>query len=232
MFKVLIFDLDDTICDTTKTITPHALKEAAEAMIRNGLNCNVGQALKLRHKLLKENPRTNWFKELINVYGFSQQINAKELKEIGYDAFYKRDVKEEIKAQHGAIELLNDCKKKFDLFLVTAGNQETQLQKINKLKISNYFIESYFADKKLNNNKTECFNNILKNHDYKANECLVIGNRIDTEIKDANALGMYSCLIQYGSYKNLSCELALEVPNFIIQKFEQLYPILDLKARD
>ena len=71
-------------------------------------------------------------------------------------------------------------------------------------------------------------NNIgaARNFKLKPNEMLVIGDRIFSEIKIGNMLGMTTVQMMHGMYSTLVPSKGLETPDFRIQKIEEIEGVL------
>ncbi len=109
--------------------------------------------------------------------------------------------------------------------LVTYGDVTTQEKKIETLGIRDYFSEIYICRER--QEKLDCFKKILgkyKIENLKA--ILVIGDRIDSEIKYGNILGMTTVLLWRGKYKELKPKDENEIPDFKVQDFEELLKLL------
>lgn len=121
-------------------------------------------------------------------------------------------------------EILND--QTIKKILVTQGERATQEKKIDTLKIQRYFAEMYVCQNKVD--KLDCFKKILEK--YKINnpkKVFVIGDRIDSEIKYGNILGMTTVYLNRGKYAALKPKDEKEIPNFKIQSLEELITLAE-----
>ena len=130
---------------------------------------------------------------------------------------------EEIKLFPGVTEFLenNDHQK----FLVTKGDQEIQEKKVNLLGIKDYFEEIFYP--LIDDGKKDCFQTII--HKYPFSQIWVIGNKITSEIKFGNELGLKTVLLRKGKYKTLKAKDDYEVPNYEIEEFTELQDLLKCK---
>jgi FMN phosphatase YigB (HAD superfamily) len=71
--------------------------------------------------------------------------------------------------------------------------------------------------------KLDCFKKILEKHQVKnPKEVFVVGDRIDSEIKYGNRLGMTTVYLNRGKYSAIKPRDENEIPNFKIQSLEEL----------
>jgi FMN phosphatase YigB (HAD superfamily) len=131
---------------------------------------------------------------------------------------------ENIKLLPGVKDFLENTK--HDLILVTkgiSGVPEIQNKKIDLLGIRKYFKEIMicFSDE----SKRDCFEEI--SHKFPLQSLIVIGDRINSEIRFGNSLNLTTILIRSGKYKDLKAENDLEIPNYEIKQFTELFGVLN-----
>ncbi len=105
--------------------------------------------------------------------------------------------------------------------LVTRGIKNKQNRKIDVLGIRKYFADIHIVDS--DERKHERFAGIKDA--FSDAEIIVIGNRIDCEIRYGNLLGMKTIHIRHGKYENLVPKDRHEVPS----KAFYLHEVIDLK---
>jgi uncharacterized cofD-like protein len=215
--KAIIFDLDDTLYDTTAQRIDKALKAAVEAMVKSGLNCSVEDGFRAIKEIIKKNPLGERFLKL------AEQHNADEaVCEIGKKAYYGFE-SDELSLFPGVRELLKKLKNDYTLILVTFGEPKTQNKKVELLGIKELFDISLITQ---NPDKEEVFLEALDKIGIKQNRILCVGDRIDSEIRIANKLGMTTVRIMHGMYQNLKAKSALENPDFTIKNLKEIENIL------
>ncbi len=130
---------------------------------------------------------------------------------------------EEIKLFSGVKDFLtNDNSKRI---LVTKGNKEIQEKKVNLLGINSFFEEIFYP---LNDEgKSGCFKEIIKNYPHYI--LWVVGNKLSSEIRYGNELGLKTVLLRKGKYKTLKAKDDFEVPDYEIDEFTELNDILKCK---
>ena len=96
--------------------------------------------------------------------------------------------------------------------LVTRGEKERQNRKIDVLQIRRYFNIIHIVD--LDSDKFNKFSEIK--NDYNSHEIIIIGNRIDCEIRYGNQLGLKTIHIEHGKYSTVRAKDDFEVPSIKI----------------
>lgn len=222
MIHSIIFDLDDTLFNTSKQTVPFAIKESCEIMIKMGLNTDVKSCIKYRKNLSQNPQRPHPYKALAHKFGLNPHCNKEQVIQAGEDAFYKRKIKEDIDTFPYVKETLSYLAQKYHLFLVSAGDQNTQSQKVQKLKISSFFLEKIYVPYNKPLQKQKAFISLLEKTKSAPHQFLCVGNSLDKEIKEANAIGMITCHILNDSYIENQPQTVEEIPNFQIKFFSEL----------
>ncbi len=130
---------------------------------------------------------------------------------------------------------LRDVKK----VLVSKGDAFFQFQKIRRLGVESLFDAILIAA--TDEGKKSCFQQALAQFPTKdtqdtknTQEVWVIGDRVDSEIKYGNELGLKTVLFRHerGKYKSLVPKSGMEKPMYVIERFEELRRILGVEERE
>ena len=113
----------------------------------------------------------------------------------------------------------------FKKFLVTKGDKGVQIKKVEILGITEYFEKIFYP--LTDNHKIHCFKKIIQQ--YPHNDLWVIGNKLTSEIRYGNQLGLKTILLRKGKYKTLKAKDDFEVPDYEIHEFTELNEILKCK---
>jgi FMN phosphatase YigB (HAD superfamily) len=105
--------------------------------------------------------------------------------------------------------------------LVTRGDKDRQNRKIDVLRIRKYFADIHIVDS--DTHKYETF--ITIRDAFLNNEIVVIGNRIDCEIRYGNQLGLKTIHVKHGKYSTLEPRDQYEIPTKTISLDE----VVDIK---
>lgn len=175
--KLLIVDLDNTLCDTFHSLSKNQWEHAAKMLERH-------HAKPEHVRLLRKDFGRFSFRHVLTGIGMSKKEERIALA--AYDAV---DIK--------PLKLYDDASAVFDIpvrkVLVTRGEPKLQKEKIAHLRIRKHFDAVYYVPTFAK--KLDTFKRILKLHKLKPSEVLVIGDRVEEEILDANTLGIPSCLV-------------------------------------
>ncbi|MFH1359114.1 MAG: uridine diphosphate-N-acetylglucosamine-binding protein YvcK [archaeon] len=215
VIKAIIFDLDNTLYDTEK-LSEIAGKQAVEEMIKAGLNCTLGEGLRKFKEIIKEKDK---FERLLSFFG----PNKQDIVDIGLKRYYRDAEFDSLDIFPGVIEVLNKLKNNYKLFLLTQGEQSQQVRKINALGIESFFDEIFFAPVE---KKEETFEQI-RELEFKPEEMLIVGDRIDKEIKLGNLSGMKTVKFNFGKYSLLKPQSDLEKPDFVINNLNEIFEVIN-----
>lgn len=203
--KVLIFDLDDTLLDSTEQMRWRAVESACVALREHGFE---KKQLECEEFLAKESLKLMSMKKALK----KLCKNDEKLVNIGFDGYHSFDVSG-ITLHDGVIELLVKFKKKYKIVLLTAGDVDLQKQKLWELRITDMFDIVLYNDRKNKLTKKEELQKIIKKLDFAADQCVVIGDRIDNELRYGKELGMKTILVKTGPYANLKPKDDFEKPD-------------------
>ncbi|MCB0415532.1 MAG: HAD hydrolase-like protein [Bdellovibrionales bacterium] len=223
--KAIIFDLDDTLLDTSGLLVPHAIHESCSELIHRGLKIKLNQCIEEKRDFAKSNSRINFFEYLVEKYADESldPQTKKQLIRLGKDKFYNRKIKEPLNMVDGAKDFLSYAiQKNLKLFLVTEGAFATQKEKVEQLNIGSFFEEIFYANPENGENKESLFKKILNLYNLSGSEVLCVGNRVDNEISAGNHMQMITCLINTGEYNGLIPKSASEIPTYTFKEFKDL----------
>lgn len=224
-FRVVIFDLDDTLFDTTKHLIQPAAAEACQAMVKAGLSSTVEKALELRGQILEKTRTKNVWAELARRFGVAEGKTPESVSEAGFRAFYEREIREDIKLFPEAPEVLNRLKLDHHLFLITMGSPATQQRKIELLQVASYFERTYIVDITRFSDKSSALRDIERQSLCPREKILSVGNRLDSEIYDSKKMGYKTCWIKRGEHSQDYPRRIEERPDNIITNLRELIPL-------
>ncbi len=220
--SAIIFDLDDTLFDCTGQLVASAQKRAAAAMIKAGFPSTAELVLKRMTELLQQlGPRINVFDKLCE----EQKLEEKQIASIVKAALdaYNSDVVEDIQLFPGVLELFSRLREKgIKLIVISTGLHSRQMKKIELLGLKNAVDLVIITDLEKGESKEKDFRKALAQFKLDAKEVLCIGDRIQSEIKIGNLLGMTTIRLLHGRYKNLQPKNDLEQADFETKKITDL----------
>jgi len=111
----------------------------------------------------------------------------------------------------------------FKLVLVSiAGDKNKRLNDFKRFHLENYFeIMKVAAD-----NKLKIFVDILKKFNISPKQCLVVGDYIQSEIKEGNKIGATTIWIKNGEFPNILPLTKQEKPDHKIESLTELVPLI------
>lgn len=230
-FRVVIFDLDDTLLDTWGQLVQPAAREACEAMVKAGLATDVKSALQQRETLFRANPRADVYAALVAHFGIAAgqaegQVEAthrQQVRDAGHDAYFKRDVRGPLALFKGAEALLRALKPHHQVHLVTSGSPPTQRQKVELLAIAAHFDDLHYVNSPAGETKDAALAAIRARYaELAASAFLCVGDRVDREIRAAKRLGMVTCRVRYGEFAHLDAASEEETPHHEIRHITEI----------
>ncbi|ASJ09362.1 haloacid dehalogenase [Thermococcus siculi] len=224
MIRVVFFDLDDTIVDTTR-LAEMARRNAIENMVRHGLPVDFDTAY---HELL----------ELINEYGsnfgkhFDYLLRRLDLpsnpKWIAAGVISYHNTKfAYLRTVKGVRRVLLDLQREgYRLGIITDGDPIKQWEKILRLELDAYFddvfISDYLGVKKPH---PKIFRKALRKMGVEPEEAMMVGDRLYSDVYGAKNVGMVTVWFKYGKYANRETEYR-DYADFTIRSLEELPAIL------
>jgi uncharacterized cofD-like protein len=225
--KAILFDLDDTLFDCCGSLVEAARRRAARAMVQGGLPCSEEQAYQMQLQLAEEHgPRFDVFDAMVSHFGMEEALTEVAL------AAYNSGQVSDIEPFPDVPETLAELRAQgYTLLLYTTGVYARQQTKIAVLGLEECFDDILINDYETGHSRDDCFLHLLEAHHLKPQEVVCVGDRIQTEIKTANSLGMFTVQMLHGRFKNLAPKSDLEEPDYKIGSISELLQVLRILNR-
>ncbi len=191
---MIIFDLDDTLIDTSGTITPIMLQRALHSMIEHGLV--VKDIFQARFQLWVLDRKTSSSKETLKLFLAHMRADPK-LLEIGMEEM-SREFPSTIKVKplKNAKKVLTWLSQKYTIALVTIGKPHFQKAKLEKSGIdSSLFSKIAIAG---NSEKKLHYQRIMAELKKSPQETVVVGDRVEQDLVPAKELGCFTIQMRWG----------------------------------
>lgn len=225
--KAIFFDLDDTLFDCWGTLVEDAHRDAVRAMIKAGMPAEEEEALLRRLAIHDASPGCEIDRELAASYGAGESDG---IVQAGHRAYHNRQVGE-IKLFPGAREMIDRLRTGCMLFLVTVGGMRTQHEKVKQLSLKQTFHEIAYLDVEQGISKERAYRHLSGRYSLDPSECIAVGNRTDSDIRDANIVGMTTVLVQAGEYAKMAPAGEMDVPDYTVRSVIELEEIISKLAQ-
>lgn len=217
-FRVIAYDLDDTLIDTSGLLIPAACQNIYLNLKAAGFENSFKEFDTDRRLNVSHLSHKDYFKQLSEKLYPSDLERSKNLTQNLTNLFYEPDVPSKMPFIDGVEKNLNALQKKYKLYVVTAGVVSAQYKKLNSLGIEKWIPKEnwYIVSKETFSSKRDAFKNILKKEQIEPKQLLAIGNRLSQEIKMAKEIGASTCFFKFGEHSSEKPMNDYEKPDFII----------------
>jgi len=226
-YKILLFDLDDTLLDFA----------ANEADSLNKLFCSNGIALNNEILQLYHNINKQLWTDYENgIISLTEVLNtrfSKTLAKLGttidgraWEAQYREHLGNGHQQIEGALEVCKALSKSHRLFVVTNGVTVTQIKRLQLAGLHDLF-EGIFTSERIGYQKPlKGFFDFVFEHipDFNCENTLIIGDSLSTDIKGGILAGIDTCWFN----KKAQPEAATIKSKYIISDLKELYTICEV----
>jgi putative hydrolase of the HAD superfamily len=191
---LIIFDLDDTLVDTSGCLIYHKLEEALVKMVQAGLNLSdfKGALAQLRRLNDVAPSSKEALAEFIEILGVDSQFLNIALQEM-----YSEEPSElALTPLEGALELLEHLRVHHTLALVTRGNPKVQMQKLEKAGIDSPIFSKILITQEMD--KKRLYKELIDELDILPSHVFVCGDRVCPDLTPARELGCRTVHVKWG----------------------------------
>lgn len=216
---LLVFDLDDTLIDTSGTVVPVLLKDAFDHMLKRGLTVSEAGFDELKAlDAASENSQDAIF-EYIELHGGTKDDADAAFRRIcDVDAFSFP-----IETFEGAIPLLEELSREHTLVLATRGIPAIQEKKLELSGINPDLFEYIHITER--GEKKPIYQKILSETGVTPEQTFTIGDRIKKDLTPAKELGMNTIHVKRG--RGLGYTGVKKDVDYTIIHLNQIKPILE-----
>jgi len=189
--SAILFDLDNTLISTRKSdvITTQKVAEkiSREYEIPLPVAKQASETFLRRFRRCVENPMMTLEEWRILLW-----VNAlgEEYDDLAEDIYviWKRYRYRNLTPPESTLKILRSLRKQYQLALVTNGPSNSQWEKIKELGLEDYFDAIVVSgDLQYEKPEPEIFHRVCDNLGVRSFECLIVGDRIETDIKGGYA---------------------------------------------
>ncbi len=219
--KVIIFDLDDTLFDCSGLLGDQAKMRAAEAMVAAGIGSTVDELFKKQTEIFEKfGSHADIFKMICDEYDAHPTVAEKAF------SAYNSDEVGQISVYPGTVQMLKKLRKDYKVALITNGLKSRQDRKIDLLGIRELFDMITVVDAETGISKMQAFSYCLRHFDCSGSEAVSVGDRLISEIKIGNIMGMFTIRLLKGKHRKAVPTNDAEVPDYEIEKVSDIPDII------
>ncbi len=199
---MIIFDLDDTLIDTSGSVTPFKMKECLKCLAAAGLP--IGDFSKSYEELIRLNETCAKSKEtlfrFVEKWGGAPELAELAIKEL----FTPLPSDFAIPTTPHAKEILDFYRKSHTLALVTGGHPPFQAEKLKKAGIdTSIFSKIAIPEDSI---KKPFYEGLVREFSLDPRQVLVCGDRIAMDLVPAYELGFVTVHMKWGRGAKLKSE--------------------------
>jgi HAD superfamily (subfamily IA) hydrolase, TIGR02254 len=225
-YNSLFFDLDNTLLDFSKS------EEIALTLLFEHYQCaeheNIREFYNIENRKLwdkHENGEVSFEYLLENRFPrtlahYEVEIDGKE-----WDKKYHSLLREHpFLMEDDVPNVIDTLSKSYRLFIATNGVEETQIERLKKMKLLTFF-EKVYTSQSIGYQKPDIrFFKYIEEHtpNFDATKALMIGDSVKTDIRGGNNAGMDTCLLSPNGVKKSETKSTYE-----IKTISELYTILN-----
>jgi putative hydrolase of the HAD superfamily len=230
MLKAVFFDIDDTLYDST-TLARRARLNSIRAMIDAGLKeRDEAKLYSLLQKIIKKfgSNYPRHYDELLRELGLpwnpkivAAGVVAYEHTKFGY-----------LKPFPGVVPTLIELRQRFRLGVISNGLAIKQWEKLINLSLHHFF-DVVVTSEEVGCEKPsrEIFEVAVRRLGVACEECVMVGDRIDTDIAGGKRAGMRTVWLRRGKYASAEPRNEEERPDAVIREIVELPEALKKLSR-
>ncbi len=218
-FQTLIFDLDDTLIPTSEVLIPQAVQQVFEILSSNGLSWDFKTFEAYRKKHMARWSHREIIKNIIDENHLSPKSH---IFESCLKAFYEVDLPAQIPLLPDAEATLKYLVPRYRLFLLTAGEENTQMKKVIRSGVKDFFHEIKIVGALEKQDKKESITEWIRQKKIEPEKTLSIGNRLKDEIRVSKSLGLHTCWFKFGEHADESPTEPDEQPDYEVAHHSEL----------
>ncbi len=225
--KAVFFDLDDTLFDATRQVFFQAQKQAAKAMVESGLPVSWKEAFQRQTRTLKKKgPLEPIFETVVSEFDLPFWKKEKIVR-TGIETHFNSVLPKRLSLLPGVKKTLRRLRKNgIKILVVTRGIPNRQKKKVQLLGLKKLVDWIEIQDQHKTLSKKEHFEKALKKFGLKPEECVSVGDRLHSEIRISNLLGMHTVQMLHGRFAAVPPLKETEEPDFRIKQIAELLPVI------
>lgn len=191
---LIIFDLDDTLIDTSGSILPYKLHKALQIMVKHGLYVSdFHEALDMLKMIdLRSDSTRQALKEFLEIHDAQENLFQVACEEVYENNFFEYD----ILPTKAAIEVLSELSKKHILAVVSVGIKDIQIEKMKKAGIDTALFSRIVVCNEPN--KKIYYQQLMEDLKISPLDVMVCGDRVKRDLTPGKVLGFKTIHMKWG----------------------------------
>lgn len=227
-YQTLLFDVDDTLLDFGATEDAALIKLFKDQQLT--LTTEIKEHYKkLNSRLWKAYEDGEMERDVVVNTRFSILFEQYGLQVDGValENNYRKYLSEGHFLVNGAVELIQQLSKQFDLYIVTNGESQTQYKRLNDSGLYPYFKNIFVSeDTGFQKPMKEFFDFVFsKIEDFDLESTLIIGDSLSADITGGFRAGIDTCWVNLKKKENHTNIIT----TYEINNLNELYEILNMK---
>lgn len=228
-YQTLLFDLDDTLLDFGQ-----AENQALQKLFID-LNIPLTDDMKETYKMFNTGL---WRAHEAGKIGRDELVNTrfaiffehygKKVDGVEYERKYRNYLDEGHQLIDGAMELIQELYKKYDLYIVTNGVVTTQEKRLKDSGLASYFRHVFVSEEVgFQKPRIEFFNYVFEHlGNVDLDKTLIIGDSLTSDIQGGVNAGIDTCWFNpHGKKNNTDIQ-----PTYEIRKLDEIYSIINVNG--
>jgi FMN phosphatase YigB (HAD superfamily) len=218
---IVIFDLDDTLVDTSALLIAPLEIEAARRMVQVAPSLPEPDELAALLMALRRTGSSLVEQELVRLLpGLPEE--ALEARRQTFTGLTPHRLSLDPRVRR----LLRDLQDRATLYLLTEGDLDFQSSKIDHLEIRAFFAEVVIAPPGPDS-KYEALVSLLERGRHPPASVVVVGNRLDREIRAGNRLGVTTVWVRRGEGSEVLLDERSALPDHVVGDVAELCQVFD-----
>ena len=219
MIKCIIFDLDNTLFNQVEYIK-NLMKHIAYVLSKKyNLDQNKTAKILISYWMDKGPFYGRFFDDLVEKFS----IDKNEVKNLIHISHTHKPSIEPYPHVH---DILSKLQKKYNLALITDGNENTQKNKVQALGLEKYFSRIFYATAENMKPSPNAYNAILKHFKLKPEQAVYVADNPNVDFISPNKIKMPSIRVLTGYFKDVNIGSARESTH-TMQNIEEIFDVLD-----
>jgi len=223
MIKAVLFDIDNVLYNSSHQVEM-ARRAAIEAMVRSGLGMGIEEGFAKLEEIVKRYG-SNFNKHYDMLVG--NREDGHKIIAAGLVSYHNTK-RAYVKPYDDTMPTLKKLKDSgYKIGVISDGVSIKQWEKLIRLGLENVFdVVVISEDAGVEKPEAAIFQRACDKLEIQPEDCIYVGDRLDTDIIGANKMGMTSIRLLRGKYKNIRPTGLQEQPDFEIKRMEELIEIL------